>query len=132
MAYLEIKNQQPVLENCFFAFSNEQFAEGLNRFNLDKKDILSGGAGLYGTKDGINKLFTFYDGLTARIGKECNPQAVYDYEYSNHECGYTNDDTEAMKIVVSYFTDTQCANVERKNAYYSIDELLQQIKKDIN
>lgn len=132
MTYQEIKNQQPVLENCFFAFSNEQFAEGLNKFNLDKKDILSGGAGLYGTKDGIKNLFSFYDSLNVRIGQECDPQAVYDYEFSNHECGYIGDDTEAMKIVVGYFTEAQCLNVKRKYVHYSLDELLQEMAKDLN
>lgn len=132
MTYQEIKNQQPVLENCFFAFSNEQLAQGLEKFNLDKKDILSGGAGLYGTKEGINKLFAFYDSLTTRIGENCEPQAVYDYEFSNHECSYTNDDQEAMKIVLGYFTADQCSEVKRKFGYYSIDELLQQMQKDLN
>jgi len=130
MTYQEIKNQQPVLENCFFAFSNSQLAEGLKKFNLDKKDILSGGAGLYGTKEGIKSLFSYYESLNARIGKECDPQAVYDYEFSNHECGYIGDDTEAMKLVISYFSDAQCAEVKRKYVYYSIDELLQQMTKN--
>ena len=98
--YRQIKDQQPVLFECFFAFSNEQFAEGKKKAGIEGKKILDGGHGLYGTKEGIQKLFDHYDNVDKEVAEQCDPQDVYDYEFNNHECGYTNTDEEAIKIVV--------------------------------
>jgi len=115
MNYLETKDEHPTMEDCFFAFSNEQFAEGLERFNLKKEDIRSGGMGLYGTVEGIKKFMSFYDEQSKRIGEQCDPQQVYNYEFDNHECSYIGDDTEAIKLVVSYFGDERAKAVKRHN-----------------
>lgn len=133
MNYQEIKNQQPVLRDCFFAFSTEQFNEGVKKHNLEGQKIYRGHGGLYGTSEGINELMSFYDNLNERIGKECDPQEVYDYEFDNHECSITCDDTEPMKIVMGIFTEEQCLNIKRKNGYlnYSIEELFESMKKDL-
>ena len=85
MNYQEIKNEQPILRNCFFAFSTEQFNEGIEKYNLTGQKIYRGFGGLYGTKEGIEELMSFYDNLNNRIAKECDPQEVYDYEFGNHE-----------------------------------------------
>jgi len=134
MNYQQIKNQQPVLRDCFFAFSTEQFNEGVKKHNLEGKKIYRGHGGLYGTSEGINELMSFYDNLNERIGKECDPQEVYNYEYDNHECSITCDDTEVMKIVLGIFTEEQCLNIKRKNGYlnYSIEELFDSMKKDLS
>ena len=124
MKYQEIKNIQAPLIECFFAFSNSQFEQGVKENNLENKKILSAGNGLYGTKEGITNFIGFYDNLSKKIGEQCNPQDVYNYEYANHECGYTNDDTEVIKICLGYFTETQCKEIKRKNAYYSINDIL--------
>jgi hypothetical protein len=100
---------------CFFAFSNEQLTEGLKKFNLKKEDIRNGGMGLYGTVEGMKKIMSFYDEQSKRIGEECDPQIVYDYEFGNHECGYTHDDTKAIKLVVSYFGEEKAKLVKRHN-----------------
>lgn len=133
MNYQEIKNQQPVLRDCFFAFSTEQFNEGVKKHNLEGQKIYRGYGGLYGTSEGINELMSFYNNLNERIGKECDPQEVYDYEFDNHECSITCDDTEPMKIVMGIFTEEQCLNIKRKNGYlnYSIEELFDSMKKDL-
>jgi hypothetical protein len=133
MNYQQIKNQQPVLRDCFFAFSTEQFNEGVKKHNLEGQKIYRGHGGLYGTSEGINELMSFYDNLNERIGKECDPQEVYNYEYDNHECSITCDDTEVMKIVLGIFTEEQCLNIKRKNGYlnYSIEELFESMKKDL-
>jgi hypothetical protein len=47
--YTEIKDKQPELFECFFAFSNEQFNEGKKKANIGDKKILSGDAGAYVT-----------------------------------------------------------------------------------
>ena len=134
MNYQQIKNEQPILRECFFAFSKEQFNEGIAKHNLADKKIYKGYAGLYGTQEGINELMNFYDKLNERIAKECNPQEVYDYEFDNHECSITCDDTDAMKIVLGIFTEEQCMNVKRKHGYlnYSIEELTQSMIKEVS
>ena len=131
MNYQQIKNEQPILRNCFFAFSKEQFNEGIAKHKLEGQKIFSGYGGLYGTNEGITELMNFYDNLNTRIANECDPQEVYDYEHSNHECSYTNDDSDAMMIVVSTFTEEQAKNVKRKNACYTIDELNERMAKEV-
>lgn len=132
MNYQEIKNQQPILRNCFFAFSKEQFNEGIAKHNLEGQKIYSGIGGLYGTHEGITELMNFYDNLNTRIANECDPQEVYNYEHGNHECSYTNDDSEAMMIVISTFTEEQVMNVKRKNACYTIEELFDRMAKEVD
>jgi hypothetical protein len=132
MNYQEIKNEQPILRNCFFAFSKEQLNEGIAKHKLEGQKLFSGYGGLYGTKEGIDELMNFYDNLNTRIATECDPQEVYDYEHSNHECGYTYDDSEAMMIVISTFTEEQAKNVKRKNACYTIEELFERMAKEVD
>jgi hypothetical protein len=134
MNYQDIKNQQPILRDCFFAFSTKQFEEGIAKHNLEGQKIYRGMSGLYGTESGIKELLNFYSDVNDRIAKECNPQEVYDYEFDNHECSITCDDTDAMMIIVSTFTEEQVKNVKRKNGYlnYSIEELFNQMEKEVN
>lgn len=128
--YQEIKNQQPVLFECFFAFDKRQFNEGVEKHNLQGKKIFSGIGGLYGTQEGIQKLYDDYDAIGKQVTEQCSPQEVYDYEFINYECGYINDDTEAMKIVIAHFEPYQYNEVKRKCKYYSNEELLEQIRKE--
>jgi hypothetical protein len=134
MNYQDIKNQQPILRDCFFAFSTQQFEEGIAKHNLQGQKIYRGMSGLYGTESGIKELLNFYSDVNDRIAKECNPQEVYDYEFDNHECSITCDDTDAMMIIVSTFTEEQVKNVKRKNGYlnYSIEELFNQMQKEVS
>ena len=132
MNYQQIKNEQPILRDCFFAFSDDQFNEGIKKHNLEGKKIYRGYGGLYGTKEGIDELMAFYDNLNTRIANECDPQEVYNYEFSNHECSYTCNDSEAMMIVISTFTEEQAKNVKRKYAYYSIEELLKRMEAEVD
>ena len=115
--YQKIKSKEATLKECFFAFSNEQLNEGIKCLNLKGQRIINAGAGLYGTIEGINAFREFYENIKERISKECNPQDVYDYEYLNHECEYTGDDTEAFEIVQYYFSKDQCKQVKRMFAY---------------
>lgn len=133
MNYSEIKNRQPELTECFFAFSNEQFKEGIAKHNLEGKKIFHGPGGLYGTNEGINALMNFYDNLSVEIAEKCTPEEVYAYEYNNHECGYTGDDSEAMKIVISYFGEERAKEFSRKrrNGYHrrTVEELVVEMEK---
>lgn len=121
MKYQEIKNQEPILEKCFFAFSNQQFTEGKEKAEITDEQIFDGGAGLYGTKEGLEKLRNYYTEREKKIAVECTPQEVYDYEYSNHECSYVGDDEEAILIVISIFGIQLAKNVVRKFAYYQLN-----------
>ena len=134
MNYQDIKNQQPILRDCFFAFSTQQFEEGIAKHKLEGQKIYRGMSGLYGTESGIKELLNFYSDVNDRIAKECNPQEVYDYEFDNHECSITCDDTDAMMIVLGIFTEEQCMNVKRKHGYlnYSIDGLIQRMAKEVS
>lgn len=122
-SYCEIKDQHPELFECFFAFSEKQMQEGIAKNNLEGKKLYSGIGGLYGTKEGIAKLYADYDAITEQVKNECNPQDVYDYEFNNHECSYTNDDTEAIKIVDSTFGTERTKEVKRRFAYVSLADL---------
>lgn len=121
MKYLELKSKEPVLEECFFAFSKEQFEEG--KKPLGEEKIYSGGAGLYGTKEGLIKLRNYYDELANEIAEQCSPQDVYNYEYDNHECEYVCDDREAIEIVIYYFGKERAEEVSRRWGYTKIREL---------
>lgn len=88
--------------DCFFAFSNQQFEEGLKKIRPLKEGekLVSVGAGMYGTRDGVDKFFAFYNEIDKRIKLDCDPQEVYFYEYNNHESMISWDgDKEPYKIV---------------------------------
>jgi hypothetical protein len=123
MNYQEIKNQQPILRNCFFAFSDKQFNEGIEKHNLQGQKIYKADGGLFGTHEGITELMNFYGKVNEQIAEHCNPQEVYDYEYDNHECGYIGDDTEAMKLMCGYFTLQQCLEIKRKSKLNTLADI---------
>lgn len=114
MLYKELSDMQPLLWECFFAFSEEQFSQGLEETGLNRSNIVTTNFGLYGSKRGIQKLLSDYEERDKRIALECNPQEVYDYEFDNHECDYTGDDTEAMEIVLRIFSPQDAAKVNRR------------------
>ena len=120
--YLKIKDIEPVLEKCFFAFSKSQFAEGKAKAGItDDEKILSGIGGLYGTKEGIKKLYDFYDDQAKEIGEKCRPQEVYDYELANHECSYSNDDSQVIEMIIHYFGIEKAKTIKRKFAWKKLE-----------
>jgi hypothetical protein len=121
--YTELKHEQAPMIECFFAFDKKQFDEGVKKAGIEGKKILTGPAGLFGTREGISQFMDFYDKLSDQIGLECDPQEVYDDEFVNHECDYTGDDEEAIKIVVSYFSDDRSKEVKRRYARTPIENL---------
>ena len=99
MTYQEYREIQPVMNNCFFAFNQEQFTAGIRKHCLNGLKIYNAGLGLYGTKSGIEDFYKQYDDIDKQIKENCNPQDVYDYEYNNHECSYTNDDSQVLMLL---------------------------------
>ena len=129
--YLELKDEQSNVDmkqfDVFFAFSNEQFAEGLKSIRplAEGEKLVRVGAGGFGTKDGAKRLFEFYDGIDAKIKAECDPQEVYVYEYNNHECCISWDgDLEAIRLVISIFGEDAARKINRYNATMTVDNLV--------
>ena len=120
MTYQELKNQQPILEECFFAFDAAQFIDGIKKTGIKAKKICSAGSGLYGTKEGIDKLLNDYAAIEKQIAEQCDPQEMYDYEYNNHECDYIGDDEEAIDMVIGTFGVEKAKTVKRKHGYKPI------------
>ena len=117
MKYSEVKQLNSVLTECFFAFSDEQFAAGKAKLPEDER-ILGAGAGLFGTFKGLKLFHNELYHHKQMIINNCDPQDIYNYEFSNHECGYTGDDSDALEILHSYFPD---AIVERFPAHLMED-----------
>ena len=112
--------------DCFFAFSNRQFADGLKSIRplQEGEKLVSIGAGCYGTKDGAKRLFAFYDSINDKIRSECNPQEVYVYEYNNHECCIDLDgDLNAIRIIATVWGEDVARTIKRKNACYPIESI---------
>ena len=112
--YRQIRNTHPDADKygVFFAFSDKQFNEGYNRLvrlgHIKKGDKImhDKNTGAFGTKEGLDGFFKFYDDNLAQIPKECDPQEVYFYEYNNHECMFSWDgDLEAINIIRRFWDD---------------------------
>lgn len=113
---------------CFYAYSKEQFLEGCRRINLDTEKgekVVSGGSGLYGIKEGLTRLFNFYEELSKKIAAECDPEEVYYEEYNNYECCIDCDgDKRAIQFIIDTFGEQAARSVKRFRACYSIDEVI--------
>lgn len=130
--YLEIQNQHPDVDECgvFFAFSNEQFSEGYKHLVelghiKDGDKVIRSVGGAFGTKDGLDKFFQFYEDRDKPIKDECDPQEVYFYEYNNHESMIAWDgDLEAIKIIIDIWGADVARRIVRYNASMSVDNII--------
>lgn len=120
--YCQIKDTHPDADKygVFFAFSNPQFAEGYKRLvelghiKDGDKVLQDKDSGAFGTKEGLDGFFGFYDENLAAIPKECDPQEVYFYEYNNHECMFSWDgDKDAMAVIRRYWGDEIAEKITR-------------------
>ena len=135
--YREIKNQHPDADKCgiFFAFSNRQVGDGYKHLIelghiKDGDQIVQGSAGSYGTEEGLQKFFKFYEDIDILIKEECDPQEVYFYEYNNHESMFDWDgDTEAIKIIIDIWGADVARKIKRYDVIQSIDNM---IRKPLN
>ncbi len=102
--------------DCFFAFDNKQFAANLKNIRPLKEGekLVSVGAGMYGTRDGVDRYFAALDEIDARIKQDCDAQEVYFYEYNNHECQISWDgDIEPYKIIKRIWGEEVANNLVR-------------------
>lgn len=113
--YLELANEQPSLEGCFFAFNERQLKEGMAKIGVSStSEIQSAGHGTYGTPEGLKKLYEEMNARDKKITEECNPQDIYKYEFDNHECKISLDDTPVIELLLNYFTPEQLKGLKRK------------------
>ena len=127
MTYGEIKKQRDDDTNklftdlgVFWAFSNEQFKEGLAKCNLQEGEkLVDIGSGGYMPKSNFDKLIA---GMKAI--KETFAQATKDakirtahilYELNNHECFYTGSIESAMEVLGEDYTREEVTEVYKKN-----------------
>lgn len=127
--------EQPDLTamEVFFAFSNEQFNEGVKSltkrgFITDKSEIKRGPAGSFGTLESLTKMMDWYDEQDKKVKAECDPQEVYFWEFNNHETPYGWDgDIEIMKIIVTTWDYDTAVGLKRYCR--SNDKVIAELKK---
>lgn len=112
-AYKEMKDRHGKEVNdfpMFFAFSNEQFDEGMKKFGLepDQKDqICSTGYGGFIKKSDKQALVDMFDRQrderNALIEADKTGEGfiydMFDYELASHEYGYTRDISDAVRAL---------------------------------
>ena len=102
---IKTRHQEEVnsFDKIFFAFSNEQFNEGLAKLNTDTKSIISIGSGGFVLKSHLQE----FKGIFKRHKEEMkqfrkdkkNLLETLTYELRNHEYGYTYDETDALEAL---------------------------------
>ena len=120
--YTELQDEKYHIDcykyDCFYAFGQKQFDEYKKRIRplREGEKYVSAGAGLYGTRDGIDRLFDALKDIDEKIKQECNPQEVYFYEYNNHECQISWDgDGEPYNIILRIWGEETAAKIVRIN-----------------
>lgn len=106
---------------AFFAFSESQLLEGIEKTKSKREDLVSLGAGMIIPKQNIK---TFNDGM-AKLQKwlknkvkNINPNEIIIYELNNYESYYTNDITDALEVLKEYgFTYEEVYNVFKNKNY---------------
>lgn len=136
--YSELKEQKSTVSfdkiGIFAAFSNEQFKEGYDRMVKlghikDGDKVYHLVAGCYGTKEGYERLTTYYEDIEKTIRAECDPQEAYYYEYNNYECCIAYDgDYDAMKQIILTFGEDAVRKVRRFRPLVPIDEIIYKTK----
>lgn len=122
-AYNGIYDTHPdaAAHRVFFAFSNEQLEEGMKECGYKEySEIRHGGSGVYGSPEALRSFLAEYDNRAQRVAEECDPQKVYDYEFSNHECELVYSDEDAIEIVMDIFGQERARQVKRRYALVEV------------
>lgn len=134
---LKQKQQKEVNEfPMFFAFSNNQFVEGMVKLGLDPSDtdkIYSIGAGGYIRKSDSKRLSNLFDKNEAEMQKAIDEDItglgfVYDmflYELNNHEYGYTLDVEDTLNALDLSYDDI----INNPKLSVGLNKAIEEIKK---
>jgi hypothetical protein len=122
------KNYNDIMDKnkVFFAFSNEQLEEGKKLIGItDNKLLTSIGMGGYLPKANATKMFEQLGAEEKRFKKELKKvkevtEQASLYELNNHECFYTGDCSEVIKIFKGIYTDKQIIKVYKKFNFFFI------------
>jgi len=104
----------------FFAFSNDQFKEGIKKHNLPKETkIVNMGGGMICPKENAKEVNTqlklIYKESIVEDMKQ-GKQRVILRELQNHECFYTGDPTDCVEKLSDYpITKDEIHDLYRKN-----------------
>jgi hypothetical protein len=104
----------------FFAFSDKQFKEGMDKYNLTKQDkIINMGKGMFcpsnNVKAFIDKHHLLYKLSIAKDMLQGKDKVIY-RELSNHECFWSGDITDCVEKLSDYpITKEDIINVFQKN-----------------
>lgn len=128
--YQQLCNERSAIDTAkfdiFWAFSNQQFAEGLKSIRPlnEGEKLVRIGAGGYGTRDGVDRWLKCLHEYDNRIKAECDPQEVYCYEYNNHESFISWDgDMGAIQVIIDIWGVDVAKTIKRLSVTYSIEEL---------
>lgn len=122
---LKYENHAPEGE-YFFAFSDKQFEEGMKKLN--GKKVYRVKYGLFGTKEGLDKYFEYYNNKDKVIAERCNPQEVYYWEFNNHECMLDSyeGDRAAIEIILHTWGVDVARKIKRYSDVYELDKIIKE------
>jgi hypothetical protein len=93
-------------KKCFFAFGKNQFEEGIEKHNLEKREIVSLDHGLYCLKENakfvLDQLEKIYVDCIKLDLKENGKEKVIYRELSNHECFWTGNIDDCVNKLKDY------------------------------
>lgn len=126
MNYIQLRKEREqkyndLFRECqvFWAFSNQQFNEGLEKHNLKKEDLVTYIGGGFLPKSNVTKLEEGMDTIDKweedTIKEFSLVEAHIKYELSNHECWYTGDISDAVNVLP--YPEEKVLEVYKK--YYS-------------
>jgi len=79
----------------FFAFNEEQFSEGVNKYNLNCDDVKGGGSGIYGLPEGLQGYYKDFsdahDKAVTQDIKDNGLDAIIQRELMNYEAHLSYD-----------------------------------------
>ena len=130
--YQQLCNERSAIDTAkfdiFWAFSNQQFADGLKSIRplKDGEKLVRIGAGGFGTRDGVDRYLKCLHEYDDRIKEDCDPQEVYCWEYNNHESFLSWDgDMGAIQVIIDIWGADVAKTIKRRSVCYSIDEMSQ-------
>ena len=105
-------------KKVFFAFSQKQLNEGIEKHNLKGVKLINLGQGMFCPKINAKSVLTALDGIY-RLAieqdlKENGKEKVILRELRNHECFYTGDITDCVEKLSDYPINKE----EIKNVYF--------------